>query len=76
MEKREITSQQKNFFKGSAIQILNEISIEYNFRKPTYEMECLGEYAELPLFRAKCNIMKDNCEYVHIGKSASNEKQA
>ena len=68
--------QQRNFLKGSAVQILNEISIEYNFRKPEYKIECLGEYAELPPFRAKCSIVKDNCEYVHIGKPASNKKEA
>ena len=71
-----MTFLQRNFIKGSAVQILNETSIEYNFRKPTYEIECLGEYAELPAFRAKCSIMKDNCKYVHIGKPASNKKQA
>ena len=71
-----MTFQQKNFFKGTAVQILNEISIGYNFRKPTYEIECLAEYAELPPFRAKCSIMKDNCKYDHIGKYASNKKEA
>ena len=60
--------QERNFLKGSASQILNEISIEYNIRKPEYEIECLGEYAELPPFRKKCSIVKDNSEYVHIGK--------
>ena len=68
--------QQRNFLKGSAVHILNEISIEYNFRKPEYEIECLVEYAELHPFRAKCSIIKDNCEYVHIGKPASTKKEA
>ena len=49
--------QQKNLLKASAVQILNEISIEYNFRKPEYEIECLSDYAELPPFRGKCSIV-------------------
>ena len=68
--------QQKNLLKGSAVKILNEISIKYNFRKPEYEVECLGEYPELPPFRAKCSIAKDNREYVHMGKPANNKKEA
>ena len=72
---REMTFQQRNFLKGSAVQILIEISIEYNFRKAAYEIECLDENAEPPLFRAECSIMKDKCEYVRIGTSASNKKE-
>ena len=63
-----MSCQQKILLKGRAIQKLNEISIEYNFREPEYEIECLGEYAELPPIRGKCSIVKGNCEYVHIGQ--------
>ena len=75
-KKREMTFQHRNLLKGSAVQMLNQISSEYIIRKPTYEIECLGECVQIPPCGVKCSIMKDNCEYVHIGESASNKEEA
>ena len=52
--------QQKDLTKGSAVQILSEISIEYDFAVPTYIVKSLEIQQELPPFEATCEIFKDN----------------
>ena len=63
--------QQKDLTKGSAVQILNEISIEYDFAVPNYKVKSLGIHQELPQFEATCEIFKDNLTYACIGEPAS-----
>ena len=46
--------QQKDLTKGSAVQILNEISIKYDFAVPTYTVKSLGMQQGLPPFEATC----------------------
>ena len=67
--------QQKYLTKGSAVQILNEISIEYDFAVPTYTVKSLG-LQELPPFEANCGIFKNNTTYACIGEPASQKKAA
>ena len=62
--------------KGSAVQILNEISIEYDFAVPKYKVKSLGIHQELPPFDANCEIFKDNLTYACIGEPASQNKLA
>ena len=66
--------QQKGLTKGSAVQILNEISIEYDFAVPKYPVKPLGTHQELPLFEATCEIFKDTLTYACIGEPASQKK--
>ena len=45
--------QQRDLTKGSAVQILNVICIEYDFSIPKYTVKSLGIHQELPPFEAK-----------------------
>ena len=63
--------QQKYLKNGSAVEILNEISIEHDFAVPKYKVKSLGIHQELPPFEAICKIFKDNLTYAFIGKPAS-----
>ena len=65
---------QKDLTKGSAVQILNEISIEYDFAAPTYTVKSLGIQQELPLFETTCEMFKDSFTYACIGEPASQKK--
>ena len=66
--------QQKDLTEGSAVQILNEISIEYDFAVPKYTVKSLGIQQELPPFEATCEILKDNITYACIGEPESQKK--
>ena len=68
--------QQKHLTNGSVVQILNEISIEYEFAVPTYTVKSLGIQQELPPFEATCEIFTDNITYVCIGEAASQKELA
>ena len=48
--------QQKDLTKGSAVQILNEISIEYDFAVPKYKVKSLGIHQELPPFEISVKL--------------------
>ena len=68
--------QQKDLTEGSAVQILNEISIEYDFAVPTYTEKSLEMQQELPPFETNCEIFKHNVSYACIGEPASPKKTA
>ena len=68
--------QQRDLTKGSAVQILNEISIEYDFSIPEYTVKSLGIHQELPPFEATCEILKNNLTYACVGEPASQKKVA
>ena len=68
--------QQKDLTKGSAVQILNEVSIEYDFAVPTYTVKSLGMQQKLPPFEATWEIFKDNVTYACIGEPASQQEVA
>ena len=51
-----MAAQQNDSAKGSAVQILNEISIENDFAVPTYTVKSLGFQQKLPSFQATCEI--------------------
>ena len=61
-----MAAQQKDLTKGSAVQMLNEISIEYDFTLPTYTVKSLGFQQELLPFEAICEIFKKNKTYACI----------
>ena len=71
-----MTMQQNEFTKGSSVQILNEISIEYDFAVPTYTVKSLGMQQELPPFEAICEIFKDNKTYACTEEPAPQRKVA
>ena len=68
--------QQKDFTKGSAVQILNKLRIEYDSAAPTYTVMLPGMQQELPPFEATCEIFKDNVTYACIGEPAFQKKIA
>ena len=57
MKIRTIAIQQKYLTKGSTVQILNEISIDYDFAVSTYTVQSLGMQQELPPFEETCKCM-------------------
>ena len=71
-----MATQQKDLTKGSAVQILNTISIEYDFAVPTYTVKSLGLQQELPPFEATSEIFKNNITYTCVGEPASQKKAA
>ena len=64
----------RDLSKGTAVQVLNEISMEYNFSEPSYIVKSLGLQQELPPFEATREIFKDNLIYACIGELASQKK--
>ena len=68
--------QQKDLTNGSAVQILNEISIEYDFAVPKYTVKSLGIQQKLSPFEATCEIFKDNITYACIGEPKSHKKES
>ena len=68
--------QTRDLSKGTAVQVLNEISIECDFSEPSYIVKSLGLQQELPPFEATCEIFKDNLTYAGIGEPASQKKEA
>ena len=69
-----MSSQQKHLTKSSAVQILNEISIEYDFAVPTYTVKSLGFQQELPLFQATCDIFKNKRTFFVSGNQPVKRK--
>ena len=70
-----MAAQQKDLAKGSAVQILYEISIEYDLAVPTYT-KSLGLQQELPPFQATCEIFKNKITFSCIGEPALQKKTA
>ena len=68
--------QTRDLSKGTAVQVLNEISIEYDFSEPSYIVKSLGLQQELPPFEATCEIFKDSLPYACIGEPAPQKKVA
>ena len=60
--------QTRNLSKGTAVQIVNEISVEYDFSKPSYIVELLGKHQELPPFQATCEIFENKIIFSCIGE--------
>ena len=71
-----MAAQQKDLTKGNAVQILNKISIEYDFAVPTYTVKSLGFQQELPPFQATCEILKNKIGFSCIGEPARQKKAA
>ena len=57
--------------KGTAVQVLNEISIEYDFSEPSYIVKSLEKHQKLPPFQAKCEIFKNKITFLYWGTSPS-----
>ena len=68
--------QTRDLSKGTAVQVLNEISIEYDFSEPSYIVNSLGKHQELPPFQANCEIFKNKISFSYIGEPAPQKKSA
>ena len=68
--------QTRDLSKGTAVQVLNEISIEYDFSEPSYIVKSLGKHQELPPFQATCEIFKNKITFSCIGEPAPQKKSA
>ena len=68
--------QQKDLTKDSAVQILNKISIEYDFAVLKHTIKSFEIHQELPPFEATCEIFEDNLTYACIGELASQKNIA
>ena len=68
--------QTRDLSKCTVVQVLNEISIEYDFSKPLYIVKLLGKHQELPPFQATCEIFKNKITSSCIGEPAPQKKSA
>ena len=68
--------QTKDLSKGTAVQVLNEISIAYDFSEPSYIVKSLGKHQELPPFQATCEIFKNKTTFSCIGEPAPQKMSA
>ena len=68
--------QTRDLSKDTAVQVLNEISIEYDFSEPSYTVKSLGKHQELPPFQATCEIFKNKITFSCIGEPAPQKKSA
>ena len=68
--------QTTNLSKGTAVQVSNDLSTEYDFSEPSYIVKSLDKHQKLPPFQATCEIFKKNTTYVCIGEPASQKKAA
>ena len=68
--------QTRDLSKGTAVQVLNEISIEYDFSEPSYFAKSLGKHQELPTFQAIREIFKNKITFSCIGEPAPQKKSA
>ena len=71
-----MSAQRKDLAKGSAVQILKESNIEYDFAVQTYTVKSLGFQQELPPFQATCEIKKNKITFSCIGEPAHQKKAA
>ena len=68
--------QTRDLSTGTAVQVLNEISIGYDFSEPSYIVKSLGKDQELPPFQATCEIFKNKITFSCIGEPAPQKKSA
>ena len=66
----------RDLSKGTAVQVLNKISIEYDFSEPSYIVKSLEKHQELPPFQATCEIFKNKITFSCIGEPAPHKKSA
>ena len=66
--------QTRDLSKGTSVQVLNELSIEYDFSEPSCIVKSLGKNQELPPFQSTCEIFKNNTTYACIGELASQKE--
>ena len=68
--------QKRDLSKGTAVQVLNEISIDYDFSEPSFIVKSLGKHTKLPPFQATCEIFKNKINFSCIGEPAPQKKSA
>ena len=68
--------QTRDLSKGTAVQVLNEISIEYDFSEPSYIVKSLGKHQELLPFQATCEIFKNKITFFVVGNQPLKKKSA
>ena len=66
----------RDLWKVTAVQVLNKISIEYDFSEPSYIVKSLGKHQELPPFQATCEIFQNKISFSCIGEPAPQKKSA
>ena len=62
--------QTRDLSKGTAVQVLNETSIDYDFSEPSYIVKSLGKHQELPPFQATWEIFKNKMTFPCTGETA------
>ena len=60
---------------ASPIQLINELSIEYNFAPPNYEVTSTN-LNNVPTFIANCTVIKDCITYSCTSEQSPNKKHA
>ena len=60
---------------ASPMQLINELSVEYDFTPPKYEITSFNLF-NIPTFIAKCTLTKDCSKYTCSSDEAPNIKQA
>ena len=65
--------QTRNLSIGKAVQILNKISVEYDFSEPSYVVKSLRKHQELLPFQATCEIKKRNNIFLYWVTSPTKE---
>ena len=68
--------QTRDLSKGTAVHVLNQISIEYDFSEPSYIVKSLGKHQELPPFQATCEILKHKITFSCSGEPAPQKNSA
>ena len=68
--------QTRDLSKGTAVQVLNETSIEYDFSEPSYIVKSLGKHQELLPFQETCETFKNKITFSCIGEPAPQKKSA
>ena len=60
---------------ASPIQLINELSVEYNFAPPNYEVTSIN-LNNIPTFIGNCTVNKDRITYSCTSEQSPNEKHA
>ena len=73
---RSMALQTRDLSKGTAVQVINEISMKYDFSESSYIVKSLGKHEELSPFQATCEIFKNKVTFFCIGEPAPQKKSA
>ena len=60
----------------SPLQIIHEISLEYDFSDQKFEIVQCNTSSHMPIFVATCEIQKESNIYISMGKKSKTKKEA